>query len=217
MLELLMARGLSGKVTIPEADANTLFRMVDFKTTSDVKDKGPNTIAVTPSGMKVGTDAFASYMLFDGAGYFGIANTALLARNNVELNFIIGSVTYVTASYGEAIFDTRPVSSNGDNLYHLMGLDVATADPARFYLSYPSNKAVYSPVMNVNDGPVLITIRITTTGSYLYINGKLIGQPSTTVGALRTNNLKVGLGAFKSAGVPNFRGRMYYMDIKAIV
>lgn len=215
MLEMMFG-GTSGKIVIPPADAKTLFRMVDFNNSADIRDKGPNAIAVTPSGLTVGTDTFASYMLFNGSGYFGIANSALLARNNIELNFIIGAVSYVTANYGQAIFDTRPVSNNGDGLYHLMGIDKSSADPARLYLNYDAYTSLYTEPMNLNAGPIQLTIKITSTGSYFYVNKKLIGQPSALVGALRTNNLKVGLGAYKSAGVPNFRGRVYYMDIRSL-
>lgn len=216
MLEMLLGRNVNSAIIIPPADSKTLFRMANFNAVSDIKDKGPNSIGVTPSGLTVGIDSFASYMNFDGNGYFGIANSSLLARNDIELNFIIGGVVYVTAGYGEAIFDTRPNGSNGDGLYHLMGLDKSTADPTRIYLNYDTGSTLWSTPVAVTKDPVQITIRITSTGSYLYINKVLVGQPSTKVGAMRTTNLKVGLGAFKSAGVPNFKGRMYYMDIKSL-
>lgn len=205
----------SNKVVIPPQDSTTLFRMVDFKSTSDIKDKGPNSIGVTASGLSVGTDTFANYMNFDGNGFFKVASSALLNRTGIELRFIVDKIVLINASYGETIMDTRPTGDNGDGNYYLMGLDQGTTSPIKFYLVNPTSTSRFSNPVDITKGPMLLSIKLTSAGSTLSINGQvIINNPTNS--ALRTNNLRVGISAFSSAGVPNFRGRMYYMDIHTL-
>lgn len=214
MIEALFTQHIAG-VKIPPATSKTLFRLAGFPDTTAIKDTGPTGIAVTNSALTVGADDFATYMNFNGNAYLGIASHASLTRNDIDISFIIGHVKLAASSYGQALFDTRPVGSNGDGLYHLAGLDVATVDPVRLYLNYPATYTTYTAPQKVTTGLLKITIRLDSRGASLYLNDVFIFTNPTS-GALRTNNLKIGLGAFKSAGVPNFNGRLYYAEINSL-
>lgn len=66
-----------------------LFKLTDFHTAVDIKDKGPLNIPVTVyNGVGVGRDVNGSYIDFTG-GYLFAGNN-LMNKTSVEINMVVG-------------------------------------------------------------------------------------------------------------------------------
>lgn len=199
----------------PAADANTLFRLVDFNSAADIVDRGPNKISVTNNGgLTVGKDAIYTYMLFNAAKWLSFTSS-LLNRTNIELTWVVGDILKVNSQYGGPLLDTRPVGSNGN--YHIFGINQnAAAPPYKLVYNYPSSTSTaFDTTLGVSKYPSVIKLRITSTGAQVLVDGKVVYTDSVA-SALSTANLKIGRSAFASAGVPELYLKMYFFEIKAI-
>jgi hypothetical protein len=199
----------------PAADANTLFRLVDFNSAADIVDRSPNKIAVTNNGgITVGSDKISTYMLFNAAKWLSFTSS-LLNRTNVELTWVLGDILKVTSQYAGPLLDTRPVGSNGN--YHILSINQnAAAPPYKLSYNYPSNTSVsFDTTLGVSKYPSVVKLRIMSTGAEVLVDGKVV-YTSSVASVLNTASLKIGRSAFASAGVPELYLKMYFFEIKAI-
>ncbi|AKJ73440.1 PblB-type antireceptor [Salmonella phage 41] len=98
----------------PNQDANTLFRMFDFKTVADIIDKGPNKVTVNKNGTFTAAinPSYGPYIRMNTGNYLSWTS-ALLNGQSLDMTMIIGNFTYSLAA-SPALIDCRPVSTNGN-------------------------------------------------------------------------------------------------------
>lgn len=210
MLESMLVGGRQ-PWTPPPMDSNTLLRLVDFTTVSDIVDRSPNNIAITKSGtFVIGSDSIHSYMQFTGTQWLTFVSS-LLNRTNIELTFVLGSIPYASATYTPPILDTRPASTNGN--YHILGVGTNQPLPFKLIYNYPSNTFVTLDA-NIANWPTVIKLQLRSTGTKIYVDGALVHDIGT-VSSLNSANLKIGRSAFSSA-VPNLQAKLYFLEIKAL-
>lgn len=210
MLESMLVGGRA-KWTPPPMDSNTLFRLVDFITASDIVDRGPNNIAVAKTGtFVIGSDSIYSFMQFTGSQWLTFVSS-LLNRTNIELTFVVGSIPYVSATYTPPLLDTRPANTNGN--YHIWGIANNLPSPFKLVYNYPSNTFVTLDA-NIANWPAVIKVQLRSTGTKIYVNDVLV-HDITTSSSLNSTNLKIGRSAFSGA-VPNLQAKLYFLEIKAL-
>lgn len=214
MLESLLGGSKSGKWTGPSPmDSNTLFRLADFTTTTDIVDRSPNAIAVARNGTpSVGTDSIYSYILFNGGKYLTFSSS-LLNRTNIEITWVIGSIVKLTGQYGCALLDTRPSGTNGN--YHILSVN-QQLQPITMNYNYPSSSTtgITSTGLDNGAGPFVVKLQLRDTGTKLFVDDVLLHNV-TAVSSLNTANMKIGRSAFYPT-VPDLQLRLYFFEIKAL-
>ncbi|QXO10270.1 hypothetical protein pEaSNUABM37_00311 [Erwinia phage pEa_SNUABM_37] len=197
----------------PSMDANTLFRLVDFKATTDIVDRGPSGIVVARNGAPdVGTDDIYSYIQFT-AGKYLTFTSSLLNRTNIELTWVVGEITKLTTPYSGPLLDTRPMGTNGN--YHILTINQHQAAPFTMNYNYPSSStAGLNTSIKPNDGPYVIKLQLRSTGTRILVNDAVF-YGTTQTSSLDTTYMKIGRSAFYNP-VPDLQLRLYFFEIKAL-
>lgn len=204
-----LVQGPAWDGTIPPATSNTLFRMTDFATTSDIKDKGPNAIAVTNTSVTVGSNTLGTYMNFGATGYLTIATSALFNLASLDITVILGDVLFPGGQFGTSIIDARPVNTNGRYI------TMSTPPVAPLTLDFAYNSVGIGTTPTIENTPFKVDLRLRPSEITVVANGTPI---KTMTGSFTYTNqqYKIGRSAFASAGVPNLRAKIYYIDIKSV-
>lgn len=202
---------------LPVQDANTLFRMHTFSTTADIRDKGPNAIPVTNTGITVGSDSHGTYMKFNGTGTFLSFTSSLLNGNSYDITLIMGDLNYPGTSslYGVTVLDGRPNSTNGR--YLSFGYD--RSSPFISNLSFQSSGSASTVSVPLANFPAVLVVKVRPTGFTVLANGVIVHTWNLSDTAMTDNaQWRVGRNAFvSSAAVPYYSGKIYYMDFKKVV
>lgn len=217
MLELLLS-GSTRQVgpwngEIPKDSDNTIFRMYDFKTTADIRDKSVSAVAVTNTSATVGTDALGTYVnLQSGSASLAFANTKLNSAN-VDINLIVGGLQQRPGQYDHSILDCRPLNTNGP--YLGLSFPRLDASPSPFYVMVYWNNVTPITTRSVFVGSEAyhFTISIRPNGTTIYVNGVSAGTTTERIDFIN-QQIKISKAAYTV--VPNGRFKLYYMDIKKI-
>lgn len=216
MLTIAAPLGFTGPWdgTIPPGDANTLFRMHTFSSASDIRDKGPNAIPVTPSNVTVGVDSRGSYMLFNGVNSVVAFASSLLDSNSFDLRFILGDLGYSpSALYDVTLIDGRPNVTNGR--YLTVGYN--KAKPFGSNLAFQSVGNYGQELVPDGQFPIVITIKVRPGKFEVVVNGKVIQTWAVSDTAFASQQWRIGRNAYStSAQTPWLNGKVYYFDLKRV-
>lgn len=199
---------------VPPADADTLFRMLSFATTADIRDKGPNAISVTNTNVTVGSDAFGTYMKFNGSnGYLAFANS-LLSSNSMDITIIVGDIVYPTTSpYYFTILDGRPSNTNG----RYASFAVVQTPPFKSVTIYGGLEYISTKTAPSNIFPAVIKYKIRNGSFTTNINGVDVQVVSVSNPLATPQSWSLGKSAFSSiSGVPWLNAKVYYLDFKKV-
>lgn len=212
-LLLKAVRPLNWDGVYPHQDSNTLFRMYDFSTVSDIVDKGPNKIAVTKNGTFT-TGVNSSYGPYTrmNTGNFLSWSSALLNAQSLDITMIIGNFTFSLSS-SPALVDCRPTSTNG-NYFVVSGKGSAPFATSFYFNSVQSPS---STTLDTSSFPVVLVFKLRPNVQEVWANGLKILSWSGNFTYAANQNYKIGRHAFAgSANIPNLQADLYYFDIKKV-
>lgn len=195
------------------AKNKTLFKLANFATPADIKDTGPLGITVTAfNSVGVGSDANGTYINFTG-GYLYAGNNKM-DKPSVEINMVVGDIQpNVSGIYSNALLDTRPASTNGDQ-YMMLGITNERAAPYVPLVIVPAvnYNEQYVNTAPITTYPVAFKLIIKPSGTQLYMNGVLVHSQIQTLTTFTGRELKIARHGWSGA-VPEARFKLYYFDI----
>lgn len=197
----------------PAQDANTLFRMYDFKTVADIIDKGPNNIVVNKNGsFSAGVNpSYGPYIRMNTGNFLSWASS-LLNGQSLDMTMIIGNYTFSLAS-GPALIDCRPVSTNGN--YFVVAGSGSSPFKSSFYFN--SIQGPTSDALLPANFPAVLVFKIRPNVQEVWANGVKILSWAGNFTYAGTQNYKLGRNAYAgSANIPNLQADLYYFDIKKV-
>lgn len=200
---------------IPPESANTLFRMHTFSSTADVKDKGPNAIAVTNSNVTVGSDTHGTYMKFNGTNGFLSFTSSLLNGNSYDVTFIVGDIVFSpSAQYGLTFLDGRPNITNG----RYLSFGCHQAKPFRSSITFNGSGSFSTGTVPDEQFPIVMKVSVRQGYFQVYVNNKLIQQVNVADNTMTGSApWRVGRNAFVSqAATPWLNAKVYYLDFKKV-
>lgn len=186
-----------------------IFRLENFSTVADIKDTGPYGITVNKPGITVGSDSIGTYMNFNGTTgnyiYFGDAQLAL--ETDYEIEIKLSGFTYRAGTYSNAIFDSRPMNTNGNYLYSYY----TSNTPAPFKIGY-TIPTTSTTVTGDATSPYIMSIKCQDGFITASVNDTVI--KTTPAFPFTGLNCKIGQNAFiASAAVPYLVARIYSFTI----
>lgn len=220
MLEIMTAAQAPGfqgpwNGVLPPQDQNTLFRMHTFSTTADIKDKGPNALAVTNSNVTVGSDVHGTYMKFNGSSSALAFQSALISSLPMDINIILGDLVYVpTALYDITVIDGRPNITNGR--YFFAG--VGKASPFRTNLSFQGAGYYGDKTVPQSQLPCIIKCKLRQGYFSTEVNGVEVQRTIIPDNTLSSPQIwRVGRNAYvQQAATPWLNAKIYYIDFKKV-
>lgn len=209
---LLKKKGSGWNGQIPSADANTLFRLANFTSLSQVKDSGPNSIPVTINGsVSVGSDSLGNFVNFPGSGAFLSFTSSFLNGSNLDIKIIMSYPVFPGGIYGASILDGRPNQTNGNYL----SVFYPNVAPFKIIPYYNATEGPNSSSIDQKEFPCVIDLKVRPGYIETSANGKVIGRWENSFTFVNNAPFKIARHAYSNA-VPDAVFKMYYFEMKKV-
>lgn len=195
---------------IPSQDAKTIFRLANFSSVSDIKDRSPNTIAVTVNGnVPVGTNASGTFINFVGSGSWLSFSSALLNGNNYDIKTIIEYPVFPGGMYGASILDGRPNQTNGNYL----SIFYPPTAPFKIIPYYNATEGPSTSSILQQNFPCVLLIKVRPSYIEIFANDLLVGRWDNTFNFVDNAVFKIARHAYSNV-VADAVFKMYYFEIR---
>lgn len=206
---------------VSPVSSTVIFQLKDFKTVSDIVDRGPLSIPVVRGGnVSVGSDANGSFIQMPGTSWADVVTfgNAKLSCNEVEINITIGDIEDTGGAYGPCILDGRPVRQNGDYvLFTVVASPNAIDGHYREVVANVGQNPFYpgTALPRKTIGKIKIVCLINKTS--IYFNDKLVKTYNAGMTKFYGEELGLGRHAFSAVGgTMPLVAKIYYFDIRKI-
>jgi hypothetical protein len=215
MLEALLVQRKSP----PPTEGNVIFLLNEFDTVADIKDKGPQGIAVTKgANITVGQDSRGKYINLPGGSWSDVVNfgSSLLNCSEVEINMTVADVLTTGGSYGALLFDNRPQSTNSNILLWQIVTIGSGANDRKFAIN-TNGSPFYSTQKYATDQLIRIKIKVKANGTNVFVNDELVVTSTVKPASFVGNYAGIGRHAFSGvSGTMPLKAKLYYFDIRKI-